>query len=152
VIKLTIPNFREGVLPVGDYEVTFEELRQSVLVNGCGDLKEHWDKDWRNALVNNLEEVVKQLWTVGIGNIFIDGSFVEDKDHPNDIDGYFECDMAFLSSGRLEQELNLLDEDKIWTWNPQTRKPFPAAFRISRRDDGPKGIDKIIKRKETQND
>lgn len=181
---MTIPNFQDGVLPVGDYEATFAELRKSVLVNGCGDLKPNWDRDWRSKLVDNLEIMVGQLWQVGIENIFIDGSFVEDKDHPNDIDGYFECDLKRLASGELQRELNLLDEGKIWTWDHRTRKPylgypkkqlpmwhkyrvemyahvpghtcgikdkhgneleFPAAFRLSRSNDTPKGIIKIIK-------
>lgn len=55
-------------------------------------------------------------------NIFIDGSFVEDKDHPNDIDGYFECDLLDLASGRLQRELNLLDPHKIWTWDSKSRR------------------------------
>lgn len=181
---MTIPNFQDGVLPVGDYEATFDELRSCVLVSGCGELKQNWDKDWRSKLVDNLEVMVRQLWEVGIVNIFIDGSFVEDKDHPNDIDGYFECGFDEFVSGKLQTALNLLDEDKIWTWDPHTRKPypgydkkqlpmwhkyrvefyphaegimsgikdkhgneldFPAAFRLSRSNDKPKGIIKIIK-------
>lgn len=181
---MTIPNFQDGVLPVGDYEATFTELRGSVLVNCCGDLKPNWDRDWRSKLVDNLEVMVGQLWQVGVTNIFIDGSFVEDKDHPNDIDGYFECDLKQLATGELQRELNLLDEGKIWTWDHSTRKPylgypkkqlpmwhkyrvelyahvpghtcgimdkhgneleFPAAFRLSRSNDQPKGIIKIIK-------
>lgn len=114
-LELSIPNFQDGVLPPDDYEVTFEKLRQSILVDGCGELRENWDAKWRSKLVDNLEIMVDQLWTVGIENIFIDGSFVEDKDHPNDIDGYFETGLDFLASGRLQQELNLLDEHKIWT-------------------------------------
>ena len=181
----TLPNFQDSVLPEGDYELTFEQLRSSLLVHGCGDLRiGQWDAEWRSVLVDNLEVMVSQLWAVGIANIFIDGSFVEDKDHPNDIDGYFECDIKLLASGRLERDLNLLEPDKIWTWEPSSRRAyqgypkkqlpmwhkyrvemyphikgmssgitdkfgneleFPAAFRISRRDDTPKGIIKIIK-------
>lgn len=180
-----LPNFQDGVLPQGDYKMTLPELRASHLVSGCGVLKTgQWDTAWRKHLVDNLEIMVRQLWSVGINNIFIDGSFVEDKDHPNDIDGYFECDIKLLASGKLEQDLNLLDEDKVWTWNPSSRKAyqgypkkqlpmwhkyrvemyphiqgmscgirdvhgneleFPAAFRLSRRDDKPKGIIQIIK-------
>ena len=98
---MTIPNFQDGLLPVGDYEVTFKELRQSVLVDGCGDLRNNWDAAWRNRLVDNLQIMVEQLWQVGITDIFIDGSFVEDKDHPNDIDGYFNCDLMALATGKL---------------------------------------------------
>lgn len=75
-------------------------------------------------LLENLEVLVKQLWKAGISDIFIDGSFVEDKDHPNDIHGYFVCDLMELATGQLERKLNLLDPYKTWTWNPQTRRPF----------------------------
>jgi len=67
---------------------------------------------------------VGQLQQVGITDIFIDGSFVEDKDHPNDIDGYFVCDRHQLVSGDLERELNLLDPHRIWTWDPESRRRY----------------------------
>jgi len=51
---------------------------------------------------------------------------VEDKDHPNDIDGYFVCDLRRLASGELERDLNLLDPKKCWTWDPAQRRPFPG--------------------------
>jgi hypothetical protein len=37
---------------------------------------------------------------------------VEDKDHLNDIDGYFVCDLRALASGELQRQLNLLDPYK----------------------------------------
>jgi hypothetical protein len=61
---------------------------------------------------------------VGITDVFVDGSFVEDKDHPNDIDGYFVCELQELASGRLQHELNLLEPHKIWTWDPASRMPY----------------------------
>ncbi|MGA3078034.1 MAG: hypothetical protein ABSG56_30700 [Bryobacteraceae bacterium] len=42
----TIPPYGpDGLLPPGDYEVSFEDLRQSLLVRGPGDRNEHpsWD-------------------------------------------------------------------------------------------------------------
>lgn len=177
-----LPPFdQHGLLPSGDYELTIEQLRKSVLVGGSEPGSEHWDSDWRARLVDNLEVVVGQLWQVGITEIFVDGSFAEDKDHPNDIDGYFVCDLHEFASGQLERELNKLDSGKVWTWDPRARRPyhgypklqlpmwhryrvemyphygqfsgiqdrygndleFPSAFRISRRDDRPKGIIKI---------
>ena len=69
-------------------------------------------------------ELVTQLWQIGIQDIFADGSFVEDKDHPNDIDGYFVCDLMELASGELQRKLNLIDPHKVWTWAPQGRRPF----------------------------
>ncbi|MFU8803728.1 MAG: DUF6932 family protein [Bradymonadaceae bacterium] len=118
-----LPDFDEhGLLPAGDYELTFEQLRTSTLVEGPVSASSHWDAAWRARLVDNLEVMVRQLWAVGIDEIFIDGSFAEDKEHPNDIDGYFVCDMRMLVSGTLERELNRLDPFKVWTWDPASRR------------------------------
>jgi len=88
----TIPPFdADGLLPPGDYAVTFDELRASILVSGPDDGQASWDAAWRLRLNDNLEILSRQLWQVGVHEIFADGSFAEDKDHPNDIDGYFEC-------------------------------------------------------------
>jgi len=75
-------------------------------------------------LLDNLELLAMQLWAAGVRDIFVDGSFVEDKDHPNDIDGYFVCDLKSLASGELTQRLNLLDPNKVWTWDPNSRRPY----------------------------
>jgi hypothetical protein len=115
---------KDGLLEPGDYPMTLEALRESLLVRGPADAAGSWDTAWRLHLVENLAILVKQLWSVGITEIFADGSFVEDKDHPNDIDGYFVCDLELLSSGTLERELNLLDPYKVWTWDPSQRQPF----------------------------
>lgn len=182
---MKLPRFvGDGVLPPGDFELSISELKQSMLVGGPENRTEnlHWDKSWRMKLVENLEIMVRQLNQVGIAEIFVDGSFVEDKDHPNDIDGYFVCGRRHLISGDLERELNLLDPHNAWTWDPDSRRPypgypkkqlpmwhtyrvelyphfgqpgsgitdkfgneldFPSAFRISRRNDSPKGIIRI---------
>ncbi len=125
---MTLPAFTaEGVLPPGDYRLTLDELRSSVLVTGEGVESKNWDMDWRRFLVNNLEILVGQLWQVGIDRIFINGSFVEDKDHPNDIDGYFECDLRYFASGQLARDLNAIDPYKIWTWQPTSRRPAPNS-------------------------
>ena len=182
-----LPEFTtDGLLPTGDYALTLDGLRRSILVVGPADASAYpnWDAPWRRRLADNLAILVGQLWQVGVTEIFVDGSFAEDKEHPNDIDGYFECDLMHLASGRLEQELNILEPSKIWTWDPSSRRPyrgypkkqlpmwhqyrvelyphvpglacgikdtygneleFPAAFRRSRRDGGPRGIVKIIR-------
>ncbi len=82
-----------------------------------------WDAAWRALLVDNLEVLVRQLWAAGITEIFVDGSFVEDKDHPNDIDGYFVCSLEEIASGALQRSLNQLDPHKVWTWEPASRRP-----------------------------
>jgi len=120
-----VPPFNtDGLLPPGDVALTFDDLRASLLVTGPGPSCPYWDADWRRYLVDNLEVMVRQLWHIGIEEVFVDGSFVEDKDHPNDIDGYFVCDLRELASGRLERELNVIDPHKVWTWNPASRRAY----------------------------
>lgn len=118
-----LPGFTdEGLLPTGDYLLTLDGLRQSHRVIGSSSASASWDQPWRVRLVDNLGILVNQLWQVGIDRIFVDGSFVEEKDHPNDIDGYFECDLLYLARGQLERDLNALDPYKVWTWDPTRRR------------------------------
>ncbi|WP_290876410.1 hypothetical protein [Gracilimonas sp.] len=114
-----------GLLPPGDYELTFRQLRKSILVSGPAKPEiPNWDKSWRSWLVNQAEMLVKQLWQIGITDIYLDGSFVEAKPRPNDIDGYFECDLSEFASGHIQRQLNLIDPHKIWTWNSKDRKSY----------------------------
>lgn len=114
-----LPLFQNGVLPPGDYRLTIAQLRSSHLVLPLSNYPKSWDAKWRDELVTRLDTLVHQLWDVGIEDIFVDGSFVEDKDHPNDIDGYFVCDpKTFFEKVRL---LNELDPLKIWTWDANRR-------------------------------
>ncbi|WP_423815932.1 DUF6932 family protein [Salinibacter altiplanensis] len=82
-----LPGFTdEGLLPPGDYELTFEELRKSVLVEGprpASPWGESWDAEWRSHLSHQAETMCNQLWSVGIEDIYLDGSFTEAKTHPN---------------------------------------------------------------------
>ncbi len=117
--------FVDGLLPAEDFELTLEELASSALVENRDDIPQ-WDTEWRRELVTRLGLLSNELWQVGIKEIYVNGSFVEDKAHPNDIDGYFVCDPKDLASGRLERELNLLNPHKIWTWDPSSRKPYPG--------------------------
>lgn len=108
----------DGILPPGDYPMTIEQLKDSLLVRGPGD-GSPWNHQRRLMLVSNLEILVNQLHSVGIDEIFIDGSFVEDKASPSDIDGYFVADPITLPD--IVKELNRLDPHKIWTWNWNSR-------------------------------
>ncbi len=184
-MKGLLPAFTvDGLLPAGDYELTLSELRVSMLVAGPTPAVPGWDADWRGTLVENLGVLVEQLARVGITDVFVNGSFVEDKAHPNDIDGYFCCDFGDLVTGALQRRLNILDAHKVWTWDPNSRRPyrgypkqqlpmwhqyrvelyphygqfcnirdqhgheleFPAAFRLSRRNDVPRGIVRVRSR------
>jgi hypothetical protein len=104
--------------------MTPEALRRSMLVAGPENEYPNRDAEWRLKLVENLEVMVGQLWEVGIAEIFVDGSFVEDKDHPGDIDGYFECDVVEFATGNIQRRLNELDPHKVWTWDPPSRRPY----------------------------
>src|SRR5829696_1674161 len=122
---MTLPGFNEdGLLPTGDYELTLEELQGSMLTEGPGEGYSNWDREWRLELVENLSIMVGQLWEVGITEIYVNGSFVEDKDHPNGIDGYFECSFVEVATGELQRKLNELDPYKVWTWDVNRRRPY----------------------------
>ncbi len=128
---MELPGFNvDGLLPPGDYEMTLEELQSSMLVEGPGEGYPNWDSEWRMWLVENLRIMIGQLWEVGIEEIFVNGSFVEDKDHPHDIDGYFECALVDIATGRLQRELNELDPYKVWTWEPDSRRPYRSQPKL----------------------
>jgi len=119
-----------GLLPNGDYEYTLEELINSIFVNGPINPEiPNWDKNWRAYLVSQAEILIRQLWDIGITNIWLDGSFVESKPHPNDIDGYFECNIDDFASGYLQRELNKRDPYKVWTWNSSDRRSYRGYFK-----------------------
>ncbi len=121
-----LPHFNNsGLLPPGDYPLTIAELHRSQLVTGPR-RSSNWDEPWRSQLVKNLALLAEQLWSVGIEEIFIDGSFLEEKDHPNDIDGYYVCEPERIGSGELENALNALDPHRCWTWDFASRRPYPG--------------------------
>src|SRR5690554_5832515 len=104
---------KDGLLPKGEYDLTLDELRASILVSGPVPQIPEWDAPWRAFLVDQAEILIQQLWSIGITEIYLDGSFVEAKPHPNDIDGYFECDISDFASGHIERQLNLIDSYKV---------------------------------------
>lgn len=112
-----------GVLPAGIHELSFAELKNSILVRGDG-RSPSWDADWRAKLVSNLEILADQLKSIGIGEVFLDGSFVEDKDHPNDIDGYFNCSLDSILTDSNRAKLNAVDPHKSWGWEPDLRQVY----------------------------
>ena len=109
-------------LEPGDHPMTVDEIRRSDLILGPpGHLE--WDRAWRLHLLGNFETLARQLWSTGIKDVFICGSFVESKDHPDDIDGYFLCDRKDYKTRKLHDRLNQLNELRCWTWRDEHRKP-----------------------------
>ncbi len=68
--------------------MTFSELRKSNLIHHQ---VPSWDTGWRLHLLEQCEVMVKQLWAIGITDIYLDGSFVEEKAHPSDISTSVKC-------------------------------------------------------------
>lgn len=116
---LVLPSFTEdGLLPPGDYAMSLDALARSPLVAGPPDGMP-WDAGWRATLVHNLGVLVSHLAAAGVQDVFVDGSFVEAKPHPNDVDGYFLCAAGDLYDGTLEARLHALDP--VWTWDFDSR-------------------------------
>lgn len=79
---MPLPSFNDdGLLPPGDYELTIEEIQRSFLVQKSLLVSPTWDQEWRHELTSCLSLLANQLWEVGVSRIYIDGSFVEAKDH-----------------------------------------------------------------------
>jgi len=69
---------------------------------------------------------------------------VEEKDHPNDIDGYFVCDLRVLASRyRVELYPHVRGFSSGIRDAQGHELEFPSAFRQSRRDGRPRGIIKL---------
>lgn len=128
---MPLPPFTpSGLLPPGDYPLTLEELATCHLVTGEGTPSTAWDFMWRHTLVQNLSVLVRELWAVRIEDILINGSFVEDVDHPNDIDGYFLCERERIGSRELQVSLNARDPYHIWDWSVVSRRPHPDSMKM----------------------
>lgn len=119
-----------GLLKPGDYPLNLEQLKKSILVEGYKH-KEDWDTQWRSRLVENLEMLVNTLWEVGVTEIFLDGSFVEEKAKPSDLDGYFEVSAVDWPHGKVIRQLNAAakgtNTEGIWTWNTDARVPIVGS-------------------------
>lgn len=75
-----IPRFTdEGLLPPDIHETDLEELKE----------KMGWSRK-RRELLEGLEEALGLMASRGVVRAYLDGSFVTDKDRPNDIDGCYD--------------------------------------------------------------
>jgi hypothetical protein len=88
-----IPEFtEEGLLPPGIYETDFGELEE----------KMGWSRR-RLALLEGLQSALELMEASGVRRVYLDGSFVTDKDRPNDIDGCYD-----LEAGANAEELEAM--------------------------------------------
>lgn len=92
--------------------MTLRELSCSPIIIGTRELRaQGWDAPWRKLLLSRLELLCRHLWSVGVGDVFVDGSFATNKLRPGDIDGYFVCDFETFCLTQLPQLLAL---DAAW--------------------------------------
>lgn len=76
---LVIPPLVEGVLPPGEWEATWDELTAAFGTTS-----------WRRELLDGCRRALASLKEAGCRRLWINGSFVTAKDHPNDIDGCYD--------------------------------------------------------------
>ena len=75
-----IPEFSQnGELPPGVYGIDIEEIERVLGFN------KH-----RKGLIDGLRKAIENLRRAGVKRIWINGSFVTEKDFPNDIDGCWD--------------------------------------------------------------
>jgi hypothetical protein len=104
-----IPDFRDGRLPPGVHGATLEELRDKL----------GWGQRRKN-LINGLEMALRLMGNCGIERVYLDGSFVTDKDRPGDIDGCYD----------VPPDANLGAMYPIWSLTPANRDMSKAMFGV----------------------
>ena len=100
----------------------------SHLVTGDGVGSATWDAAWRAELVDRVTQVFDLFSGAGgVVEFWIDGSFVEAVDHPDDIDAYFTLQdpREWLT---LPDRLNKLEGEEIWTWDPSKRRKYSGSL------------------------
>jgi len=135
---MSIPPFNEnGELPVGEYVVSLDEIENRF---GCTNAK-------RRQLMQGLRSAAKNLRKARVCKLWVDGSFVTDKENPDDIDGVWETndriDFEVLDPIFLEDRQAMKDKYGL-DFFPDVIEagsglPFPEFFRFNR-DNDPKGI------------
>jgi hypothetical protein len=108
-----IPQFTgEGLLPPGVYETNLEELEE----------KMGWSRK-RRGLLEGLEETLELTASRGVVRVYLDGSFVTDKDRPNDVDGCYD-----LAEDVSAEDLRRLAP--IFPPNPSNRAEAKRRFGV----------------------
>jgi len=135
-----------GYLPPGEHEATLEEVEQTF---GLRNFR-------RREIMKGLKRVLEQLKARGVETVFLDGSFVTEKERPNDVDTIYVAppgaDPATwgLLSPQRQGDLRRVDRVHLWS-HPSLQPPkHPGAppkplveFFQTDRDDNPKGIVKL---------
>jgi hypothetical protein len=100
---MSIPPFNEfGYLPPGIYEISWFELMEHFVTN-----------PQRQRLATGLAAALRKLGIAGCRRVVIGGSFVTNKENPNDFDGWYESfgldlnvlDRLFLEDTEFQMEV-----------------------------------------------
>lgn len=136
---MSIPALQiNGELPPGEYYASLDEVEA---VYGCS-------TDRRKLLMQGLREAASNFELSGVRTLWIDGSFITDKEEPNDIDGCWEympvvdmkkLDPVFLGSRKVMKNKYGLDFFIANIIEARSGLPFPKFFQVNRGGD-PKGI------------
>ncbi len=140
-VVFMLPAFTEtGVLPAGVHVVSWDELVQRF---GCSAR--------RQELLRGLQQAAANLRGAGARVLWLGGSFVTDKEHPDDWDGVWDpagCDLAKidpvlldpadLAAGRYRQKAKYRGELLVG-FEASSGMAFQAYFRQDKNGD-PKGI------------
>ncbi len=136
---MSIPRLQtNGELPPGEHVASLNEVGA---VYGCSTAH-------RKLLMNGLLEAVSNFELAGVRKLWINGSFITDKEEPNDIDGCWEyssgvdlkkLDPVFLESRKEIKRKYGLDFFIVNIIEAGSGLPFPKFFQKNRYGD-PKGI------------
>ena len=81
IVVFMIPGFESnGTLPPGVHEATWAEFAARFGTNRL-----------RRRLLAGLERAIASLASAGCQRVFVDGSFVTDREHPNDFDACWDA-------------------------------------------------------------
>jgi hypothetical protein len=104
-----IPDFRDGRLPPGVHDATLKEIRYKL----------GWGQRRKN-LIDGLEMALRLMRDCGIERVYVDGSFVTDKDRPGDIDGCYD----------VPPGANIGAMYPIFPWTPANRQMSKAMYGV----------------------
>ena len=97
-----------------------------------------WDASWRRELVDRLAVRMANLKLVGITELFLAGSFVQNNLVPGDIDGYYMVDPAtWLRVQRpllmtIDPLLATVSDRNTWVYSPEKGELRPQLWHAAR--------------------
>ena len=134
-IPAVLPN---GELPPGEYQASLDDIEARYGVS----------TDCRKLLMQGLHKAARNFELSDVSTLWINGSFITDKEEPNDIDGCWEytsaidtkkLDPVFLGSRKEIKKKYGLDFFIANIIEAGSGLPFPKFFQVNSNGD-PKGI------------